>query len=194
MVSIGVIKRARNDGAFCGDAYGHWHGHGKTTICIIDGLGHGQPAATAASAAIDYIGGRAFLPLAELFTGCNKTLRGTRGAAMGLAVIDECPGNLTFAGVGNTRAMVCGARTARLVSSHGIVGAGYRNLLMEEVSLLRGDLVILTTDGIRADLDLAAYPLKLRGDPQALAESIVHEWRHEPPDDAAVLVFQYTGA
>lgn len=193
-MSIGLIKRARNDDAFCGDAYGHWRVRGKTTLCIIDGLGHGQPAETAAGAAIDHIDGRAFLPLAELFTSCNQALRGTRGAAMGVAVIDERLGNLTFAGVGNTRAMVCGARTARLVSSHGIVGAGYRKLLMEETPLDRGDLVILTTDGIRADLDLAAYPAKLRGNPQALAEMIVHEWRQEPYDDAAVLVFQYFAA
>ena len=193
-MSIGLIKRARNDDAFCGDAYGHWRARSKTTLCIVDGLGHGQQAETAARAAIDYIDSRAFLPLAELFTGCNKALRGTRGAAMGVAVIDETLGNLTSAGVGNTRAMVSGASKARLVSSHGIVGAGYRSLLMEVLPLHRGDLVILTTDGIRADLDVAAYHPALLRDPQVLAETIVHEWRREPYDDAAVLVFQHIGA
>lgn len=69
------------------------------------------------------------------------------------------------------------------------MGGGYRKLTPETVELHPGDLVILSSDGIKERCDLLAYGDALRGDVQQLAERILQDWGRET-DDAAVLVFR----
>lgn len=194
---IAVIKRARHDARHCGDACGHWQVNDTTTICIADGLGHGKEAEIAAQEAMDYVAHHTAHPLPEIFAGCNARLRSTRGVAMGIAVVDNATGSLTYAGVGNTRAMVAPASVAGMPvvsfpGNSGIVGGGYRSLSCDTALLRPGDLVILTTDGLDEYIDLSLYDAALRADVKRLAEQIMRDWRRDA-DDAAVLVFRHTG-
>jgi len=129
--------------------------------------------------------------LAELFAGCDEALHHTRGAAVGIAVIDHKTGMLTHAGVGNTRAVVVGGKTAHLDSTAGIVGAGYRRLVLEAVPFMADDLVVMVTDGIKQKFDFADFAAMGGTDLQRLAENILQDWSRET-DDAAVLVFKKT--
>lgn len=189
---VAIVRRARYDAQHCGDACGHWHADGITSLCVVDGLGHGEAAEVAANLALDYVARHLSQSLPEIFAGCDAHLRSTRGVVMGVAMIDEVSGRLAYAGVGNPRALVCGRNIVMFGASPGIVGGGYRSLTNEAAMLRPGDLVILTTDGVEKGFDARRYDSTLRADVHGLAERIMHDWRRES-DDAAVLVFRHTG-
>ena len=186
---VAIAKRSFLGDPFCGDQGGCWASDGKVTLCLADGLGHGEDAEEAARAALDYVAGHCAAPLAELFAGCDEALYRTRGAAVGIAVIDHEAGTLTHAGVGNTRAVVVGDKTAHLGSTAGIVGAGYGRLAPEAVPFMSDDLVVMVTDGIKQRSDFADFAAMRGTDVQGLAEKILQDWGRET-DDAAVLVFR----
>jgi len=190
-VQIAIVKRPLEE-PHCGDQAGCWEHSSKTVLCMIDGLGHGKGAERAAMKALDFLERHHHEPLLEVFATCDKALSDTRGVAMGIAVADPDAGRLTYAGIGNTRAMVVGQETTRLSSHYGIVGGGYRTLKTETVPLTPGDLVIMYTDGIEGLIDLSDYDETLRVEVGRLAETIVEDWCRET-DDAAVLVFRNGG-
>ncbi len=187
-MQIAIVNRPLEE-PHCGDQAGCWERDGKVVLCIIDGLGHGKGAEQAALAALDFLERHHREPLLELFATCNVALHDTQGVAMGIAVADPAAGTLTYAGIGNMRAMVVGQETTRLFSHYGIVGADYRTLKTEAVPLSPGDLVIMYTDGIEELIDLSGYDEALRADVGRLAETIAADWRRET-DDEAVLVFR----
>ncbi len=189
-MSVVIVKRALVE-PHCGDEAGYWESAGKTVLCIIDGLGHGEHAEQAAQAALDFVGKHQHEPLIKVFAACDKALLNTRGVAMGIAVIDQEAEMLTYAGIGNTRAMIFGngKRNINLSSDYGIVGAGYRRLASESVPLAVGDLVLLYTDGLPETIDLSAYNDVIKSDLERLAESILQDHRRET-DDAGILIFK----
>jgi len=186
-VQLAIVRRPLEE-PHCGDQAGCWEYDGKVVLCVIDGLGHGKGAEQAALAALDFVARYHQLPMLEVFATCDKALRDTRGVAMSIAVADPAAGTLTYAGIGNMRAMVVGQETTRLSNYYGIVGGGYRMLKTETVPLTPGDLVVLYTDGIK-EFDMSDYDETLRADVGRLAERIIEDWRRET-DDAAVLVFR----
>ncbi len=187
-MQIAIVNRPLEE-PHCGDQAGCWEYDGKVVLCMIDGLGHGRRAEQAALAALDFLERHHREPLLELFATCDRALHDTRGVAMGIAVADPAAGTLTYAGIGNTRAMVAGQETTRLSSHYGIVGGGYGTLKTEAVPLSPDDLVIMYTDGIEELIDLSGYDEALRADVGRLAETIAADWRRET-DDEAVLVFR----
>ncbi|MEM5790131.1 MAG: SpoIIE family protein phosphatase [Syntrophobacteraceae bacterium] len=173
----------------CGDAAGYWVNGTTTTLAIIDGLGHGKHAETAAKAAINYIQGHLDNDLAEIVSGCNEAIRTTRGVALGISRINELTGELSYLGVGNTRAMVVGQKTSRLSGNYGIVGDNYANLLVEKAYLCSGDLALLYTDGIKEYFDLSAFGETPAVDLDSLTSWIIENWALER-DDAAALIYR----
>ena len=77
----------------------------------------------------------------------------------------------------------------RMNCGYGIIGAGYKNLIIENHVIESGDLIILVTDGIREMISLEKYESDLLGDVHKLSQQILRDWRHSR-DDAAVLVFK----
>lgn len=159
------------------------------TLCIVGGLGHGEHAETTAKAAVDYVADHISEPLADIFAGCDSAIHHTRGVAMGIALIDEEARTLTYAGIGDTCALIVGEESVRLDSNPGIVGGGYRRLSPEAVPLPPGALVIMYTDGLKNTTSVSGYDDGLRADLPHLAEKILQDWGREN-DDAAVLVFR----
>ena len=190
--AVGFVRRALNDARECGDVGRYWRWKDKIVLCLADGLGHGPKAEEAAEAAVARVGECLGQPLPAVFAHCDEKISHTRGAAMGIAVVDTGTGALTYAGVGNTRIAICGAKTTSLLSASGIVGGGYAALHPETVRLVPGDVVAMYTDGIMTEINLAAYAPSLRVDPQELSEHILNDWSRWT-DDAAVLVFRYEG-
>lgn len=192
MIRIAAWKRALNNDRYCGDLCAWWQDSGTLLLMIADGLGHGKYAEVAAVAARDFVADHRDLPLPALMAECNVAIRHTRGVAMGLTRIDLSDGGLVYAGIGNTRALINGETTSRLSGSYGIVGGGFRKLVAETARLRPGDLLILSTDGIRERMDLSPYGDLREVDPGELAARIGAEWSVEL-DDAAVLVFRFGG-
>jgi phosphoserine phosphatase RsbX len=164
---------------------------------VIDGLGHGPAAASAAMRAVDAVQRAAGERLEVLVQLCHRVLGGTRGVAMTLARVDYPANTLTWTGVGNVSAHlvskdVTGVHirsSARLAA--GIVGYRIPEIRPAQVVSLRiGDLIVLASDGITEDhldhIDFAASAA-------AIADHILSKHAKET-DDAMVLAARHRGA
>jgi phosphoserine phosphatase RsbX len=166
-------------------------------IGVLDGLGHGTEAATAALCGVKVLNGARAAPLDVLIQRCHHALSGTRGVAMTLVHIDFRTDTLRWFGIGNV--------TANLVAKHpggvevrssarlagGIVG--YRipeAIAPQEVSIRPGDLLVIASDGIDENhldnIDFAAPALMI-------AQQILRSHSKES-DDALVLTARHRGA
>ena len=117
-------------------------------------------------------------------------LRGSLGAAVGLAYIDVMHARLTYLSVGNTTLRRVGISEARLVSRPGIVGRHLPMLRAEQLLLEEGDLVLLTTDGIREHFTIAQHPGVLGDSPAFAARSVVERFGRDH-DDATCIAMRY---
>lgn len=164
---------------------------------VIDGLGHGPAAATAALRTVDTLTRARGERLEVLVQLCHRVLEGTRGVAMTLARVDFGAGRLAWTGVGNVAAdLVTKAATGTQVRSSarliaGIVGYRIPEIRPSQVVSIRaGDLILMTTDGIGKDhldhIDFAASAT-------AIAEHILAKHSKET-DDALVLAARHRGA
>ena len=162
---------------------------------VVDGLGHGAEAASAARAAVAVLERHAGESPLTLVERCHRALIGTRGVVLSLAFFDGAGGSMTWLGVGNVEGVLLhgapGARPARttLVTSGGIVGSELPRLRAQVCAVAPGDTVILATDGITQHF---ADGLPRDAAPQRLADHILSRYG-KGTDDALVLVARYAG-
>src|SRR5690348_2260084 len=101
---------------------------GGALVGVIDGLGHGPEAASAAKSAVSILNLGAGWPMQSLFEACHDALRGTRGIVLSLASIDATQDELTWAGVGNVDAVLhrkdapSPPAKDRIIPRNGVVG------------------------------------------------------------------------
>jgi phosphoserine phosphatase RsbX len=170
---------------------------GAALFCVLDGLGHGPAAATAALTAVDALRSARSERLEVLVQLCHRMLGGTRGVAMTVARIDFQPGQLSWTGIGNVSAnlvakTISGTQvrsSARLTG--GIVGYRIPEISPAQVVPIRtGDLLVIVSDGITEGhldhIDFAAPAIDI-------AEQILSKHAKET-DDALVLAARHRGA
>jgi phosphoserine phosphatase RsbX len=164
-----------------------------TLVAVVDGLGHGQDAASAAHAAVGALDRHAREPLVELVKRCHEAMVGLRGVVLGLAYLDPQAATMTWLGVGNVAGILLRAdlrgRPSRisLVPNAGFIGAEQTQPTTRSVPLALGDTVILSSDGIREGF---VDSLTLTNSPQEIADFVIT--RHvKGNDDALVLVARY---
>ena len=164
---------------------------------VMDGLGHGPDAATAATRAVDAVKQARTERLEVLVQLCHRVLGGTRGVAMTLARVDFADSTLSWTGVGNVSANLVAKdvtgihirSSARLAA--GIVGYRIPEIKPAQVTSLRaGDLIVIATDGITEDhLD----HIDFAGSATVIANEILSKYAKES-DDAMVLAARHRGA
>jgi len=164
-----------------------------TLIAVVDGLGHGQEAASAAHAAVGALERYSREPLIDMVRRCHEALVGLRGVVLGIAYIDPQAATMAWLGVGNVGGVLLradlGNRPSRitLVPNAGFIGAEQAHPTTRSVPLALGDTVILYSDGIK---DGFAESLVLSNTPQEIADFVIT--RHlKGNDDALVLVARY---
>jgi len=164
-----------------------------TLIAVVDGLGHGEDAASAAHAAVGALDRYAREPLADLVKRSREALVGLRGVVLGLAYLDPQAAHMTWLGIGNIGGILLradsGGRPSRitLVPNAGFIGGEQTHPTTRSVPLALGDTVVLYSDGIR---DGFADSLVLANSPQEIADFVIT--RHaKGNDDALVLVARY---
>jgi hypothetical protein len=160
---------------------------GGTLVAAIDGLGHGDEASVAAHEAELVLEDDPGAPVDELVQRCHTRLKKTRGAVMTLASFQQ--GAMTWVGVGNVEAvLVHSAGIEGVPMRGGIVGYSLPALVARRLSVVRGDTLVLATDGIRhgfrAEVDLR--------EPQTIADAVLSKYG-KPNDDACVVVARYLG-
>jgi len=164
-----------------------------TLLAVVDGLGHGEDAASAAHAAVGALDRYSGEPLADLVRRCHEALVGLRGVVLGLAFLDPQAATMTWLGIGNIGGILLradvGGRPSRvtLVPNAGFIGAEQTHPTTRSVPLALGDTIVLYSDGI---MDGFADSLVLANSPQEIADFVIT--RHvKGNDDALVLVARY---
>lgn len=172
----------------CGDQGGWWQLPQRRVLALADGLGHGRHAAYAAEQAMRAVEAHLTLDCEAIFGACDARLRGTRGAALVVAIIDLQCNTLRIAAIGNIRiVLLSNGRQRRLGGGRGIVGAGYGALAPETLALRAGDVLALFSDGID---EFATLYDCLQGGVQAGAEKVLARWSNGR-DDSSVLCYQH---
>jgi len=164
-----------------------------TLLAVVDGLGHGQDAASAAHAAVGALDRYSREPLTDLVRRCHEALVGLRGVVLGLAYLDPQAATMAWLGVGNVGGVLLradlGNRPSRitLVPNAGFIGVEQTRPTTRSVPLAPGDTVILYSDGIK---DGFAESLALSNTPQEIADFVITR-QVKGNDDALVLVARY---
>jgi len=189
----GVAAQAFPGQATCGDRHVMQAFPSGALVAVIDGLGHGEEAATAAEIAVATLIGYAHEPVITLLNRCHEQLRASRGVVMSMASFNALEGTLTWSGVGNVEGLLrragvsTNASDESLLLRGGIVGIQLPPLSASIVPVMPGDTLIFVTDGIIPDF---ADKLNLRDPPQQLADRILAQ-HSKGTDDALVLVARY---
>lgn len=165
-------------------------------IAVIDGLGHGEEAAAAAAKASEIVRECADQPVEDVMSRCHQTLRGTRGAVITLLKVNAAEETMSWTGVGNIEGRLWHADPAASLLRQapplrgGVVGHALpRRLSTTTLPLSRGDLIILSTDGLSNRFH---EEFRLAGTVQQIADNILKDhWMAR--DDALVLVARYLG-
>jgi len=157
---------------------------------IVDVLGHGLEANNLAVRMQEYLVGQASGDVGRMLSRMHEEFRGSRGAALGLCLIESANGRTRFAGIGNTVIRRFGESETRLVSRNGVVGGIMPTPIEGAMQLSFGDTVVMYTDGVKAHFDASDY-LGIRNDPPcAVAANIVDRFG-KSHDDAACVVMRY---
>ncbi|GAB2632006.1 SpoIIE family protein phosphatase [Nocardia goodfellowii] len=170
-------------------------GGGSVLFGVLDGLGHGAPAADAADRAAQVLSENRAEPLDVLMLLCHRAMADTRGAAVSLALFD-CAESIDWLGVGNVESRVLTVGPAGLtvratvLMTGGIVG--YRlppNLQAQTVPVRAGDLLLMSTDGIVAEsvdgIDLSKSTAEITAE--------ILSRHSKDTDDALVLAARHRG-
>jgi serine phosphatase RsbU (regulator of sigma subunit) len=158
-------------------------------LAIIDVLGHGPEAHEVAVSITEFLERENRSDLCRVLVALDKHLRGTRGAAVGLARIDKDSNRLRYAGIGNTVIRRIGSEPSRLVSRDGTLGHIMRTPREEELEIGRRDVILLYSDGIQDHFDLGEYPSLPRDSARAIAQNIVRLFG-KPHDDATCIALR----
>jgi phosphoserine phosphatase RsbX len=164
-------------------------------VAVIDGLGHGDPAADASEKAAEILRAHVEEPPQDLLERCHAALRRTRGAVMSLAWFDLEAATMAWTGVGNVEARLVrgqGGADSRYDSPvvlGGVVGFNLPRVRVGIVELQAGDALAMATDGVAGDYSASLEP---GVEAQVLADRVMA--RHgKGTDDALAVVVRYLG-
>ncbi|NKE72218.1 SpoIIE family protein phosphatase [Candidatus Manganitrophus noduliformans] len=168
---------------------GVWFGQSGDSlqVAVIDGLGHGLGAKKAAQAAREGLNGTGRLPLDAVLDRLHRALQRTQGAVVGILRIDLKEGRAVYAGVGNIDCRIYGPHPARPISMNGSLGVVTPRFREESFPFEKGDVFVLTSDGISTKWDPADYGKSASASPLLLGSLLLRD-HSRPKDDATVVV------
>lgn len=186
-LAVGVASRPKSPGDPNGDAFVIKRWADNVLVGVIDGVGHGRPAHTAATAAKQYIETHFDQSFASIFRGIERSCTGTRGVVLALARFNWRDETLTFASVGNISYTVAAPDSPHLVTRRGVLGSDAPDPMVTESQWKPEYDMALYSDGVRSrwtwdDVDRS-------GDESAstLAQRLLTELGKED-DDATIVV------
>jgi serine/threonine protein phosphatase PrpC len=168
----------------------------RILVAVIDGVGHGNEAASAARLAADILDHNASESVIALVKHCHEGLLRTRGVVLTVAKLNTAENTMTWLGVGNVEGRLLRAdanashpRESVLLRG-GIVGYQLPALQASVIPITPGDLLIMATDGIHPVFEDG---INVNETPKQIADKILS--RHfKGNDDALVLVIRYLGS
>lgn len=187
-LTVSVAVRTHPESNVCGDGHVIRHDSQRTTLAVIDGLGHGSHARDAAAIAEAYIHANYRKPLEQMPDELHSALHVSRGAVVGIARIDEAERTISFMGVGNISARLWlpdKREWTRFVSMSGTLGVSLRAPRVLSNPWTQESVFIMHSDGLREHWELEKNTLKK---PAAEISRMLMQdfWRRT--DDATVMV------
>lgn len=185
---VGAVTRPKPGYEQNGDAFLVEHGRDQTLVGVIDGLGHGEEARRASSAAQEYVRRHSSEPIADLFTGVERACRPTRGVVMALARFDWPDDHVTVGSVGNITVRVCHSPDPRhLVTRRGVLGGNAPDPLVADWQWDSTSVMVLHSDGLSSRWDCDQFALREDLSVTEAANEILRTLSKDD-DDATVLV------
>jgi anti-sigma regulatory factor (Ser/Thr protein kinase) len=185
---FGVWSRPHPHEQVNGDAYCIARRAHRTLLAVIDGLGHGQGAKESADVTLDVLGEWMGERPDELLLDVHDALRSTRGAVVGITVIDHDAEVFQYAGVGNISVRVFGTpERATPISANGTLGLRLGTVRLWQHHWTEGATVLMMSDGLSESWDIHSYPGLLKHSPQLMAGILMRDYARNE-DDATVLV------
>lgn len=187
---IGIYGRPHRDEVRSGDHAGAYRDEDQLLLAVCDGLGHGDPARSAAGEAMRaVVRNRASSPMAIL-EAVHAALGPTRGAVMAVLALRQGDTSLDLASVGNVTAELVQPRASRRFGgSSFVLGSpqrAWRAQPAQDVAT-REEAVVLFTDGIASRASIEADLTLLRDHPVVIAHQLVARFGRDD-DDVLVLV------
>lgn len=187
-----VASRGHGGGAVSGDHYIVRRLDRGMLVAVVDGLGHGYEAESAARLAIATLESEAHPEIPGLVHRCHTVLNRSRGVVMSIASLDAERQTMTWLAVGNVEGVLvrhgAGKREAILMRG-GIVGHRLPPLRAATLPLGAGDLLVFATDGVREGF---AETLRPDAPLQQTADQVLARYGRAN-DDALVLAGRWHG-
>lgn len=176
-------ERVSGDWAFA-DQKDEW-----VFLAIVDGLGHGPHAHQIARSASEFLSVGWSSDVEKTLQRLHDRLKGSRGAAVGLATLNLITKTLHYVGIGNTVFRTWGASPSRLLSTEGVVGERMRKPHEQIITVHDTDILFLYTDGISESFRFEELPLMPHQSARLTAKTIVRKFGSQF-DDATCLVLK----
>ena len=187
-IPYGISQHSLYNDPRCGDSWFLAFADHRISAMVVDGLGHGVEAEHAALHGREAFALQPFMAPERLMEEMHEAMRGTRGGAVAFAQFDDAHDQIRFTGIGNINASLVNPEKARGLTSHaGIVGAQYRKVQTFDYAGVRGNLLILHSDGLQSRWNLRDYPGLLQRHPAVIA-TVLHRDFNRGRDDVTVLV------
>ena len=162
----------------------------RSFLALIDALGHGKEAHKTALLAEHYVSGNCGRDLVDVMQGLHMHLKGTRGVVAAFCLLNRSTGNLRYVGVGNITSKIYGVQPYHFVPQDGIVGYMMASPKEQQRQLHYGDILMLSSDGIREHFDIYDFPDLLSGSARQIATAVLDNLGKDN-DDASCLVLRY---
>jgi anti-sigma regulatory factor (Ser/Thr protein kinase) len=183
---VGVVSLPTIGETECGDGWAIAGDDERIVVLVVDGLGHGPLAATAAREAEKIFRAQSALSAPDLLERIHSGLGHSRGAAAAVAEILRPAGVVKYAGIGNISASLHGRAGSRsMVSQSGIVGSDVRRIQLFSYPFTPEMLLVAHSDGLSAHWQLD--PVLTAHDPSVIA-GVLYRVAKRGRDDATVVV------
>jgi anti-sigma regulatory factor (Ser/Thr protein kinase) len=186
----GVVRVPAPGEQVCGDDWATIDRDGHRLVLMVDGLGHGPPAALAAEEAVRVFQGCRSSEPAEILDLTHRAIRGTRGAALAIARLDLVGGEVRYAGVGNISGVILdrkNGKTTSMVSQAGTVGHVIRKIQSFNYAWTEDSSLLMHSDGLATHWSFDRYPALVQRHPSLIA-GVLYRDHKRGRDDATVLV------
>ncbi len=187
---INAICVSKKGHFLCGDAWSLRIQNNKIKVAMIDGLGHGAQAHTAASLAVQSLLGYSTLQPDEELRALHLDMRKTRGAVITVVHLDRQNHQLIYSGVGNIAMKIIAPGIAKgCFSYNGIVGHIMPASLNNHTFTWneKTDILIMHSDGLTTRWDVPKYPGILQHHPMILAAAIYKD-ADRGNDDSTIII------
>lgn len=158
----------------CGDAVSYKTLKQGFMVLVCDGLGHGQNAAEAAEAAINFFDNNHYEDLSFFLREIHTNVRKTRGLVATIVHADTVRRKWRVCGVGNISTRIyTGLSHKAYTAYNGIIGHNIpRTINVSEYDMEPHQLLLMCSDGLRTRWTLSDWQGLLQSKPECIAGTL----------------------